>query len=67
MRLTKLDMARVIVTALYNLPALVNASHPEVVRRARKGSVASLTRQHALAVAAIQSRIALRSNVARQP
>jgi hypothetical protein len=55
MRLTKLDMARVIVTALYNRPALVAADHPEAVRRARKGTVASLTREHKLAVAAIES------------
>ena len=55
MRLTKLDMARVIVTALYGKPALVAADHPEVVKRASKGSVESLTRQHGLAMAAIQS------------
>lgn len=55
MRLTKIDMARVIVTALYNRPALVAADHPEVVKRARRGSVESLARQHKMAVDAINS------------
>jgi hypothetical protein len=55
MRLTKIDMARVIVTALYNRPALVAADHPEVVRRARRGSVELLTKQHEMAMRAIQS------------
>ena len=31
--LTRLDMARVIVTAMLSLPSLVAADHPEVVRR----------------------------------
>ena len=56
MRLTKLDMARVIVTALYNKSELVADDHPEAVRRAAKGTVARLTQQHRLAMAAIQSR-----------
>jgi hypothetical protein len=55
MRLTKIDMARVIVTALYNKPALVAADHPEVIRRAQRGTVRSLTLQHEMAVAAINS------------
>jgi hypothetical protein len=55
MRLTKNDMARVIVTALYNKPTLVDDDHPEVLKRAARGTVASLARQHALAMAAIQS------------
>ena len=55
MRHTKTDMARVIVTALYNKPALVAADHPEVIKRARRGTVESLTRQHKLAMAAIES------------
>ncbi len=55
MKLTKNDMARVIVTALYNKSSLVAADHPEVVKRAARGTVASLTRQHAMAMAAIQS------------
>jgi hypothetical protein len=55
MRLTKNDMARVIVTALYHRPELVAADHPEVLKRAARGTVASLTSQHAMAMAAIQS------------
>lgn len=55
MRLTKNDMARVIVAALYNLPALPAADDIRVVHRAQRGTVARLTRQHKLAVAAIQS------------
>lgn len=55
MRHTKTDLARVIVTALYNRPELVRADHPEVIRRARRGTVESLTRQHKLAMAAIES------------
>lgn len=58
MRITKLDMARVIVTALYNKPALVAADHPEAVLRAAKGKVETLTRQHEMAMKAIQSRAA---------
>ena len=56
MRLTKLDMARVIVTALYGKSTLVPGDNPEAVRRATKGTVEMLTRQHGLAMAAIQSR-----------
>ncbi len=56
MRHTKTDMARVIVLALYNLPALPAADHPDVLRRVKRGTGASLTRQHKLAMAAIQSR-----------
>jgi hypothetical protein len=48
-------MARVIVTALYNRGELVASDHPEVVRRAAKGTVASLTYQHKLAMDAIAS------------
>ena len=55
-RLTKLQMAQVVVTALYNMPALAPADHPEVVMRAKRGDVVTLTRQHGLAVKAIQSR-----------
>jgi hypothetical protein len=55
MRLTKLDMARVVVTALYNLPALAPADHQEVVKRTR-GTVEFLRRHYALAMKAIESR-----------
>ena len=43
MKLTKLDMA------------LVPETNPEAIRRAQKGTVASLAKQHALALAAIAS------------
>jgi len=56
MRLTKNDMARVIVTALYNRPELVAADHPEVIRRARRNSVETLTRQHGLACKVLHER-----------
>jgi hypothetical protein len=56
MRLTKLDMARVVVTALYNKPALVAANNSEAVRRAKRGTVESLTRQHAMAMAVLNAR-----------
>lgn len=55
MRLTKNDMARVIVQALYNMPALPAADDRRVMKRAAKGTVASLTYQHKLAMNAIQS------------
>lgn len=48
MRLTKNDMARVIVQALYNLPRLPAADHPEVVKRATRGKVETLAPQHKL-------------------
>lgn len=57
MRLTKLDMARVIVTALYNRPALVAEDHPEAVRRAKRGKVENLKHEHKLAMAAIYSKM----------
>ena len=53
--MTKLEMARWVVTALYNLPTLVAIDHREAVRRAKRGTVKSLTRQHEMAVAAIRS------------
>jgi len=55
MRVTKNDMARVIVQALYNLPALPAVDHPEVVKRAAKGTVASLERHHKMACDALSS------------
>lgn len=63
MRLTKNDMARVIVQALYALPALPPADDLRVVKRAERGSVVSLTRQHGLAVNALLS--TLRNDGAR--
>jgi hypothetical protein len=53
MKLTKLEMARVIVTALYHRPTLVRPTNPEAIRRAKHGTVESLTRQHAMALAVI--------------
>lgn len=58
MKLTKLDMARVIVSALYNTSELVPADHPEAVRRAKSGTVETLRHQHKLALAAINSKLA---------
>lgn len=55
MSLTKHDMARVIVQALYNMPALPDVNHPEVITRARHGTVESLTRQHGMACRALDS------------
>ncbi len=54
-RLTKHKMAKVIVQALYNLPALPADDHPEVIKRAARGTVESLTRQHKMAMDAILS------------
>ncbi len=56
MRLTKTDMARVVVTALYNMKALAPSDHPEVVRKVRTLNVEQLKHQHKLAMAAINSR-----------
>jgi len=55
MRLTKNQMARVIVAALRNMNALPPADHPEVIRLARRGTVETLRSEHKKAVVAIQS------------
>lgn len=52
---TKAHMARVIVRALYNLRQLPAVDDRRVVRRVRKGTVESLSRDYALAVAALKS------------
>ncbi len=57
MRLTKNDMARVIVQALYNRPSLPPVDNAEVVKRAKRGTVVSLTHQHKMAIAAINSSV----------
>lgn len=62
--MTKLNMARVIVTALYGKTIVVAADHPEALRRAQHGTVASLTFQHGLAIRAIQSAQTLRNEAA---
>ena len=54
-KLSKLEMARVIVTALYNCPNLVPPTNTEAIVRAKHGSVNSLTRQYKLALAAMAS------------
>lgn len=54
MRLTKNDMARVIVAALYNMNALPAADHHEVVRWSRKRAD-ELRDHHKRALAAIRS------------
>lgn len=50
MRLTKNDMARVIVQALYRLPELPAKDNCNVVRMANGNSADHLRRQHTLAV-----------------
>lgn len=55
MRLTKNQMARVVVQALYNLPELPSETDRRVVVRAQRGSVESLTKHHAMAMAALLS------------
>lgn len=57
MRPTKNDMARVIVQALYAMPHLPAADHPEVVRRATRGNIHRLTYQHKMAVDALLSTV----------
>lgn len=52
--LTKNDMARVIVQALYAMPELPAADHPRVARMGRHNGKAALQRQHKLAVKIIQ-------------
>lgn len=55
MRLTKTDMARVVVAALYNMKALPPADHFQVTRMVRRSSHDELSHQHKLALAAIES------------
>jgi hypothetical protein len=55
MKLTKLNMARWIVTALHNRPALVAADDPRAIRLAKSGTVAGLSRSFEMAVRAIRS------------
>lgn len=58
MRLTKLDMARVIQQALRNLPALPPADDERSVKMAQRSTVERLERQHRMALDAINSVIA---------
>ena len=53
--LTKSDMARVIVQALYAMPELPAADHPKVKRMERRSGKTALQRQHKLAVKIIQN------------
>ncbi len=53
-KLTENDMARVIIQALYNLPALPPADNVNVVRKARQKREV-LVMEHKLAMKAIQS------------
>jgi hypothetical protein len=55
MRLTKTDMARVVVTALYNMKSLAPADHPQVVRKVRALTADQLKYEHKLALAVIES------------
>jgi hypothetical protein len=56
-RLTKNDMARVIVQALLNLPTLPDANHRRVTKMAR-ASVAVLKDRHRLAVKILNDKVA---------
>jgi hypothetical protein len=49
-RLSKNDMARVIVAVLYNMNTLPRADHPEVVYREQNSTEESLARLYKLAV-----------------
>jgi hypothetical protein len=53
--MTKNEMARVIVQALYATTMLPTSDHPEVMRRVKHGTIASLTRHHKLACDALRS------------
>lgn len=57
MRLTKNDLARVIVQALYNLDELPAADNCNVLAMARTNKLEDLARQHKLAVKVILDRI----------
>jgi hypothetical protein len=59
-RLSKNDMARVIVAVLYNMKTLPRADHPEVVYREQNSSEESVARLHKLAVDANNSLAARR-------
>lgn len=48
-------MARVIVQALYGMHTLPAEDHPEVIKRARRGTVESLSKQHDMACKALSS------------
>jgi hypothetical protein len=48
--MTKNDMARVIITALYNRTYLVDADHPEVYRRATRCTKETLEGQLKMAL-----------------
>jgi len=56
MKLTKLDMARVIVMALYNKKELPPVDSWEVRKMVRNRDVASLSYLHTMALASIESR-----------
>lgn len=67
MRLTKNDMARVIVQARHALPALPAADHSEVVLRAWRGDVVTLTRQHKLACNVLSGAVEMKLPAAEVP
>ena len=56
MRLTKTDMSRVIIQALYGLETLPANNDPRVTRLARSKTVAQLAPHHARAVYIILNR-----------
>ena len=56
MTLTKNDLSRVIIYALFDLPELPAADHPQVIRRSRLKKT-ELEYQHRLAMDALEGRI----------
>ena len=60
-RTTKVDFARIIVCALYNLTDLPSADDPRVVRMARRNKKTELDRMRVHAVKALSSRAIARN------
>lgn len=58
MRLTKNDMARVVVQALYNLPSLPASDDSRVANIAKRTKLDRLTCQHATAMRVLTAKVA---------
>jgi len=58
MRLTKNDMARVVVQALYNLPSLPSSDDARVVNIENRTKLDRLTGQHATAMRILSAKVA---------
>lgn len=57
LRLTKNDMARVVVQALYNLPSLPAADDGRVINIEKRTRLDRLTEQHAAAVRVLNAKV----------